>query len=126
MKYRLNSNAKWLEQAEVYARKAAELDNRVPSTYVALGQIHEFTGNHALAIEEFQRAIDLDPRDSEALGGMAEAYKNAGRNADAEAAYIKAAALRPNDWKGYNDLGIFYESIGRRAMRLFSLTALCN
>ncbi len=113
MKYRLNSNPKWLEQAEVYARKAAELDNRVPSTYVALGQIHEFTGNHALAIEEFQRAIDLDPRDSEALGGMAEAYKNAGRNADAEAAYIKAAALRPNDWKGYNDLGIFYESIGR-------------
>jgi serine/threonine-protein kinase len=113
MKYRLNSNPKWLAQAEAYARQAAELDSRVPSTYAALGQIHELTGNHGLAIEEFQRAIDLDPRDSEALGGMAEAYKNAGRNPDAEAAYIKAAALRPNDWKGYNDLGIFYESIGR-------------
>jgi len=113
MKYRLNSNPKWLEQAEAYARRAAELDNRVPSTYVALGQIHELKGNHDLAVEEFQRAIDLDPRDPEAISGMAKAYKNAGRNADAEAAYIKAAALRPNDWKGYNDLGIFYENTGR-------------
>ena len=113
MKYRLNPNPKWLEQAELYARKAAELDNRVPSTYVALGQIHELTGKHELAIGEFQRAIDLDPRDSDAISGMASAYKKAKRNADAEAAYIKAAALRPSDWKGYNDLGIFYLTTNR-------------
>jgi serine/threonine-protein kinase len=113
MKYRLNSNPEWLKKAEGYAKQAAELDNGGASTYVALGQVHELTGNHDLAIEEYQRAVNLDPRDSEAIAGMANAYKNAGRNADAEAAYIKAAALRPNDWKGYNDLGIFYESIGR-------------
>jgi serine/threonine-protein kinase len=112
-KYLLTSDPQWLSQAELYGRRAAELDDRVPSTYVALGQVHDLTGNHDLAIQEFQKAISLDPRDSEALSGLATSFKNAGRNTEAEAAYIRAAALRPNDWKGYNDLGIFYEGIGR-------------
>lgn len=112
MKYRLSSDPQWLKQAEAYGKRAAELDDRLPSTYVALGQIHEITGKHDLAIEEFQRAISLDPRDAEALAGMARSFQNAGRSADAEEAYVKAAALRPNDWKGYNDLGNFYESTG--------------
>jgi eukaryotic-like serine/threonine-protein kinase len=113
MKYRLDSKLEWLHTAETYAQKAAELDNRVPSTYAALAQIHELTGNHGLAIQEFQHAIDLDSRDAQAVAGIAHSYQNAGRNADAEAAYIQAAAIRPDDWNGYNALGIFYEHIGR-------------
>ena len=112
MKYRLQSDPRWLKQAEAYARRAAELDDHVPFTYAVLGQIHELTGNHDLAIQEFQRALDLDPRDADAIAGLASSYRNSGRNAAAEAAYIKAAALRPTDWKGYNDLGIFYERTG--------------
>ena len=111
--YLLTSDKRWLQQAEEYGKRAAELDDRVPSTYVALGYIHEVIGNHDLAINEFQRAIDLDPRNSEALSGLASAYQKAGKNDKAEEAYIKAAAVRPNDWYGYNNLGIFYESIGR-------------
>jgi serine/threonine protein kinase/tetratricopeptide (TPR) repeat protein len=113
MKYRLESDPKSLQQAETYAKRAAELDNQVPSTYVALGQVHELTGNHDLAIVEFQRAINLDPRDAEAVSGLANAYENAGRISDAEGEYIKAASLRPEDWTGYNNLGNFYESKGR-------------
>ena len=109
MRYRLDSKPESLRRAEEYSRRAAELDDRIPSTYVALAQIHEMTGNHDLAIQEYQRAISLDPRDTEALGGVAYAYQNAGRNGEAEAAYLKAATLRPSDWKGYNDLGIFYQ-----------------
>jgi eukaryotic-like serine/threonine-protein kinase len=113
MKYRLTSDPQWLHQAEVVGRRAAELDDRVASTYVALGQLHELTGKHELAIQEFQRAVNLDPRDTEALAGLANSFQNAGRNAEAEAAFVKAAALRPNDWKGHNDLGNFYEETGR-------------
>jgi serine/threonine-protein kinase len=112
-KYLMSSDSQWLHLAEENGKRAVRLDDRIPATYVALGQVHELTGNHDLAIQEFQRAISLDPRDAEALSGIANAYKNAGRNEDAEAFYIKAAALRPNDWKGYNDLGNFYEDIGR-------------
>lgn len=112
-KYLLTSDPKWLQSAAEYGKRAAELDNRVSSTFVALGQVHELTGNHDLAIQEFQRAISLDPRDSDALSGLGNSYKNAGRTADAETAYLNAIAVRPNDWRGYNDLGIFYERIGR-------------
>lgn len=113
MKYRLNSDPELLKKAEANGRRAAELDSRVASTYVALGQIHQLKGEQDLAIAEFQRAVSLDPRDPDAAAGIATAYSTAGRNAEAEAAYLRAAALRPDDWKGYNDLGIFYDAIGR-------------
>jgi serine/threonine-protein kinase len=113
MKYRVTSDEKWLKQAEASGKRAAELDNRLPATHVAIGQVNDLSGHHDLAASEFQRAIDLDPRDAEAIGGLAKAYKKAGNNPEAERAYIKAAALRPNDWKGYNDLGLFYWSTNR-------------
>jgi tetratricopeptide (TPR) repeat protein len=113
MRYRLDPNPEWLKQAEEYCNKAAALDDRLPSTYVALGQVHESSGKYDLAIGEFHRALNLNPRDADALVGIARSYKNAGRNADAEAAYIKAAALRPGDWTGYSGLGVFYDDTGR-------------
>ena len=113
MKYHLEPKSHWLDQAEAYGKQAAELDDRIPLTYVVLGNIHEYTGNHDLAIHEFQRALDLDPRNAEALSGMADSYSNAGRNPEAEASYIRAAALRPDNWNGYNNLGNFYERIGK-------------
>ena len=114
LKYRLDLNPKWLQEAQKYCKEALQLDSRVPLAHVALAQVQQHTGHHDLAIQEFQRAIDLDPRDSDALAGIAALYQNGfGRNSDAEAAYIKAAALRPDDWTGYNALGIFYDEIGR-------------
>lgn len=113
LKFRLDSNSEWLDQAQLFCKRAAELDGRVPSTYITLADIHELTGQHGLAIQEFQRAIALDPRDPDAFSGIAKSYQNAGNIAEAEASYRKAAALRPEDWNGYNNLGNFYDEIGR-------------
>jgi serine/threonine protein kinase/tetratricopeptide (TPR) repeat protein len=113
-KYELDSNPKWLQQAEPYCKQAQAIDGQLPLTFVALGRIHEHTGNHDLAVEEFQRALDLDPRNAEALAGIAMSYQNAGRIPEAEAAFLKSAALRPDDWSGYNALGNFYGVIGRQ------------
>ena len=113
MKYRLTSTPEWLQKAETFGKQAMALDPRLPSAYVALGQVHEFTGKHDLAIQEFHEATKLDPRDPDAIAGIAYSYESSGRNPDAEAAYLKAAILRPDDWQGYNDLGNFYEDIGR-------------
>jgi len=74
---------------------------------VTLGRIHDSTGNHDLALDEFRHALSLNARDATAVAGMARAYENAGRIADAEAAYRKAADLEPNNWDGYNNLGSF-------------------
>jgi eukaryotic-like serine/threonine-protein kinase len=113
MKWRLGSNPGLLKQAEAYARQAAELDDRVPATDVALAQVHKASGKYDLAIQEFQRALMLDSRNAEALAGIADSYQNEARNSEAEAAYIKAAALRPDDWAGYSALGVFYDDIGQ-------------
>ena len=115
LKYRLDSNPKWLQEAQKYCTRALQLDSQVSLAHVALAQIHEHTGHHDLAVQEFQHAIDLDPRNSDALTGLAALYQDLGRNSDAEAAFIKAAAMRPDDWTGYNALGIFYDQIGRHA-----------
>jgi serine/threonine-protein kinase len=115
VKYDLDSDPSLLMKAEQYGKRAAELDDQVPATYVALGRVHELTGKHDLAIQELQRAVRLDPRDTKAITALASSYHNAGRDSDAELAYSKSTALRPDDWEGYNKLGNFYEQIGKHA-----------
>jgi serine/threonine-protein kinase len=115
MKYRIDSNQQWLQLAEENCRLAAELNDNLPSTYVALANVHQLTGRHEIAVEEFLHALRLDPTDAEAVSGLAYSYQTLGRTADAEAEYIKAASLRPTDWAGYNTLGNFYDDLGRHS-----------
>lgn len=113
LKYQLDHNETWLQQAQANCQKAVELDNRMPAVYVTLGYLHEAAAKHDLALHEFQRALDLDPTNAAALSGLASAYEHSGRIADAEAAFQKAIALRPDDWDGYNGLGNFYDRHGK-------------
>ena len=71
MKYLLFSDTKSLQQAEPYAKRALNLDNRLAPAYVALGQIHALTGHPELALQEFHDAINLDPWDADAIAGIA-------------------------------------------------------
>ena len=111
--YRIKSsveqNPRWLVQAEANAKKAVELDNRIPSVYVTLGRMHDQGGKHDLALQEFQHALSLDPRNATAMAGMGRAYELAGRLPDAEAAFQKAADLVPNDWDGHNTLAMYFD-----------------
>lgn len=86
-----------------------------PRPYVTLARIHELTGVHELAVQEFQHALDSDQRNSDAVNGSAHSYQSAGHNVDVEAMYLRAIALRPDDWSGYNGLGNFYDEVGRHA-----------
>ena len=113
MKYRLDSDPKWIRDADESSRKAAELGGQLPAAFVALAQFHQLTGKRDLAIQEFQRALDLDPRNADAVRGVARLYSSQGKNQEAEAAYIRATALNPEDWQGFNNLGMFYDNIGR-------------
>jgi eukaryotic-like serine/threonine-protein kinase len=115
--YRIKSiveqNQRWLAQAEANARKAVELDNRIPSVYVTLGRMHDAAGKHDLALEEFKHALQLDPRNATAMAGMGRAHELAGRVNDAEASFRKAADLQPNDWDAHNNLAMFYDRQGK-------------
>jgi eukaryotic-like serine/threonine-protein kinase len=108
LKYQLDKDKKWIDEALANCQKAQQLNDRLPAVYVTLGHIHRNTGKYDLALQEYQRALQLDPRSADAIIGLADSYDSAGRTADAEAAYKKAIALRPDFWDGYNSLGAFF------------------
>jgi len=113
LKYQLDVNPKWLEEAKANCQKAAELDDHLSIAYVTLGRIHELAGNHDLAVQEFQHALTLDPRNANALQGMAHSHETAGRISEAEATFKQAVALRPDYWDGIEELGLFYDRQGK-------------
>jgi serine/threonine-protein kinase len=109
LRYQLDRNPKWIAEAAANCQKAVQFNDRLPAVYVTLGRLHDQSGNHDLALQEFHRALELNPGNPDALAGVGRAYESAGRIADAEAAYKKAAALRPDFWQGYNMLGNFLD-----------------
>lgn len=109
LKYQLDQNPKWIEEAIANCNRASQLDDRLPATYVTLGNLHSKLGKDDLALQEFQHALQLDPHSAEAITGVAHAYERMGRIKEAEDAFKHAAALRPDYWGGYNELGIFYD-----------------
>jgi serine/threonine-protein kinase len=109
LKYRLDKDKKWIDEALANCQKAQQLDDRLPAVYVTLGKIHGYTGQYDLALQEYQRALQLDPRSADAVIGLATSYDSAGRTADAEAAFRKAIALRPDSWDGYNSFAAFLD-----------------
>jgi serine/threonine protein kinase/tetratricopeptide (TPR) repeat protein len=115
LKFVVDQNPKWIEEASANCQRAVELDNSLPAAYVTLGRIHVDAGRYDLAIQEFQRALNLNPLDADALNGVAITYEKAGRTQDAEAALQKAVALRNDYWDSYNALGLFYDRQGKYA-----------
>ena len=109
LKYQLDKDTKWIDQALDDCQKAQQLDDRLPVVFVTLGHIHLNTGKYDLALQEYQRALQLDPRNADAVMGLAMSYDSAGRSADSEAQYRKAIALRPDSWEGYNHYGSFLD-----------------
>jgi eukaryotic-like serine/threonine-protein kinase len=117
-KYIVDQNPRWLNEAEANGRKAVELDSQLPAAYITLGWVHEATGKHDLALQEFQQALHLDPLNGLALAGLARSYRRSGRIADAEATYQRAIALRSNDWDAYNNYGQFSRNQGKYAQAI--------
>lgn len=108
LKYRTTQDPRALAEAEANARKATELNDHLSEPYVTLGKIHNSAGNHDLALQEFQHAIDLNPRDAAALAGVAAANESAGRTTDAETTFRKAVDLSPDSWDRLDNLANFY------------------
>ena len=109
LKYIIDINPKWVEIATMYCTDAIKLDDRLPSSYVTLGRIHDASGKYDLSAQEFQHALQLDARNADAIGGLALAQEKAGRLDEAEKALQRAIALKPDYWDGYNSLALFYD-----------------
>ena len=115
MRYGMDPNPKWVEEAAANASRAAQIDSHVPAVYVTLARTHALQARYDVALQEFQQALQLDPNSADALEGLAGMYERMGRFAEAESTFKKAVALRPDFWGGYNSLGLFYSRRGKYA-----------
>ena len=106
--YRLDHDARWIDEAEKDCKRAAELNSQLPAVYVTLARVHNGKGQYNLALQEIQQALKLAPLDPDALLGEAAVYASMGQEDKAEGTYKKALALRPQYWDGYYELGVFY------------------
>lgn len=70
--------------AEEYAKKAAELDPKLPLAHSLLGEIFLYKSRLPEATEEFQKELELNPGDAAVYYKLADAYSRAQKYEDAE------------------------------------------
>jgi adenylate cyclase len=75
--------ARALDEAERWARRAAELNEQEPVSHMALGNVLLWRRDHAGALAEFRRMIELDPNFAQGYGATGLALMYAGQPAEA-------------------------------------------
>lgn len=85
------------EEATVAARRAIELDPRVPTAYTILGDNAVIFGDLAGAVLEYRRAAKADPLDHEIAGEIASQLVDLGEHAAAEAWIAESRRLSANN-----------------------------
>jgi tetratricopeptide (TPR) repeat protein len=113
-----------LPQAEAFAQKAVDLDNRLAAAHLVLGgSILVNRGDWPRALEENSRAIELDPQYADAYHFRARILAALGRKDEAIAAQKRATALDPfaRPWgmaEAYNWVREYDAAIADARMRL--------
>ena len=77
--------------------RAVELEPHNPVYLRARGEIALWTGDHAVAIDSFERVLAAAPRDADALLGLARASARSGRKDAAASHYRAYLEQRPQD-----------------------------
>ncbi len=72
------------DAAEEYAKKAAELDPKLPRVHLLLGEIYLYKSRLPEATENFQKELELNPGDAAVYYKLADAYTRAQKYEDAE------------------------------------------
>jgi Tfp pilus assembly protein PilF len=97
-----------------------------PQLCVQLAQLHERSGNHAAAAEQYQRALKTDPNHLEALLGHARMNDRLGRFQQALPLYEEAVRKHPSSATAHNDLALCQTRQGNSAAAVATLTKAVN
>jgi serine/threonine-protein kinase len=121
-KYSLTRNRALVDQAAVYAERAAQLDPAEPDAHITVGELRRVGGRLAEAKMAFQQALVLDPQSVDARLGLADTLDAMGSAAEADRLYREAMVLRPDYPDVYGRYGKFCYQRGRfeEAARYFT------
>ena len=119
--YSAKREASWSEKALAAARRAAELNDKLPEAHMTLGTVYRATGQNSQAIAELKRGLALAPNSDEAYSALGNAYASIGQKDLAIEALEKAVEINPYYWMNANSLGQAYLSFGdnERALKAF-------
>jgi len=110
--YSQKNDKYWSERAVDAAKKAAQLNDKLPEAHFALGSAYATTGQTVQAIAEDKRGLELSPNSDEAYRRLGNAYKASGQKDEAIRALEKAVQLNPYYWYNQSALGNAYLQFG--------------
>jgi len=102
--------------AEEYAKKAVELDPKLPLAHALLGEIDLFKSRLPEATEQFQKELDLNPGDAAVYYKLADAYTRAQKYEDAEKLLQRSIWLDSSSTGPYILMGKVLEKKGESAL----------
>ena len=119
--YAVKKEAAWSDRALAAARRAAELNDKLPEAHMTLGTVYNGIGQTSQGITELKRGLELAPNSDEAYRRLGNAYAAAGQKDLAIEALEKAVEINPYYWMNSNSLGQAYIAFGDygRALKAF-------
>jgi tetratricopeptide (TPR) repeat protein len=114
----------WEEKAYTATERALKLDPDLAEAHVAQGLLlwtHSNHFPHALAVQEFRRALDLNPNLDEAHHQLASVYNHIGLLDKAEEEIQKAVAINPGNTGARFRVGVnlLYQGRDEKALEAF-------
>jgi tetratricopeptide (TPR) repeat protein len=107
--------------AEEYAKKAVELDPKLPLAHFLLGEIYLYKSRLAEATEQFQRELELNPGDAAVYYKLADVYARSQKYEDAEKLLQRSIWLDGTSTGPYILMGKVLEKKGESALAVRAL-----
>jgi len=101
-----------LKEAELYTRKAIELNINFEMAHYNLGIILRDLGKLKEAELSYRKAIEINPNFAEVHYNLGNILKNLGKLKEAELSYRKAIKIHPNYGKAHLNLGTIFRDLG--------------
>ena len=107
--------------AEEYAKKAAEIDPKLPRVHLLLGELYLYKSRLPEAIEQFQKELELNPGDAAVYYKLADAYTRQQKYEEAEKLLQRSIWLDATSTGPYILMGKVLEKKGETALAVRAL-----
>jgi len=107
--------------AEEYAKKAVEIDPKLPLAHSLLGELYLYKSRLPEAIEQFQKELELNPGDAAVYYKLADAYSRLQKYEEAERLLQRSIWLDATSTGPYILMGKVLEKKGETALAVRAL-----
>ncbi len=107
--------------AEEYAKKAVELDSRMPRAHLLLGELYLYKSRVPEAIEQFEKELELNPGEANVYYKLADAYARMQKYEEAERLLQRSIWLDATSTGPYILMGKILQKKGETALAVRAL-----